>query len=377
MIRTLFFLLLISLNTHARKVYEYHRPIWSMGMGGVYTPFPRESDIPTTNPAFLRYVKAINLEILNLMLGAPGLSEIQNFQDLPPMDTIADLNNYMGKTIWTGFNGRMSVVAPYLGMSIYQDFFLKSYFTNPLIPEWYLNFISDLGMTYAAAVPLGSDLTVGFAMKRINRWGGEEAVGFDIISEYISSQDSNVVLDQFLNKGMGYGMDLSFLYKTEKSSMPYATLVWKDLGSTTFQKTSGIKAPPHIPENLILGVGYEFDTMLLGGKAGFEYRNIRTPNMQIGQKLHAGVELSLPLVDVRLGMNQGYATYGMGLDLWFFQFDIAQYTVEEGYYPGQTPSQRIQMGLTLDLSVDADFGLTGDGSGRGGSSSRRKLKQRR
>jgi hypothetical protein len=173
-------------------------------------------------------------------------------------------------------------------------------------------------------------------------------------------------------------MDLSLLYKSEKDSSPIATLVWKDVGSTTFAKTSGSKAPPHLAENLILGLGYEFDGPGIDARAGFEYRNIRTTNIQLGQKIHMGAEISLPLVDLRFGVSQGYATYGLGLNLWLFNLDIAQYTVEEGAYPGQTPDQRIQIGLTMDLSVDADFSIfRGKGSGSRNGGSRRKLKERR
>ena len=367
----IFVFLLLPLIAQARRSFEYQRPIWSLGMGGVYTPFPKEGDMPTSNAAYLRHVKSINIEVLNLAVGAPGLTTIQDFQELPPMDDFSDLNNYMGKTIWTGLDGRVSFVSPYFGLSLYNNFYLKSYFTNPLIPEWYLDFINDYGITLAGAVPVGPDLSFGFAIKRINRWGGESVVGFDIIDEYIATQDTDVILDQFQDKGIGYGMDLSLLYKKETGSSPIVTLVWKDLGSTTFQKTEGTRAPPHIAENLILGVGYEFDGPGVDAKAGFEYRNIRTTNIQIGQKLHWGTELSLPLVDLRFGLSQGYATYGLGLDLWIFRIDVAQYTVEEGFYPGQSPDQRLQVGLTLDLSVDADFKITArDGK-------RRKLKQRR
>lgn len=366
-----FFIILFSASSYAKKPYQYQQPIWSMGMGGVYTPFPREVDMPTANAAYLSHVKSINIEILNLGLGAPGLGAIQEVQELPPMDDMSDINNYMGRTIWTGLEGRASFVGPHFGFSIFDNFYLRSYFTNPLMPEWYLDFINDDGMTMAGAVSLGPEVSFGFAAKKITRWGGENEIGFDILDQYLTTHDTDVILDQFQDKGIGYGMDVSLLYKPEGSSLPIVTLVWKDVGYTTFQKTSGSKSPPHIDDNLTLGVGYEFDGPGIDGKVGFEYRNIRTINMQLGEKLHMGAELSLPLFDVRFGSSQGYATYGLGIDLWAFRLDIAQYTVEQGYYPGQTPDQRMQMGLTLDLSMDADFNIMGK-DGR-----KRKLKERR
>lgn len=354
-----------------RRGFEYQRPVWSMGMGGVYTPFPRETDMPTANAAYLATVKSINIEVMNIMLGAPGMDKIQEIQDLPPMDDLSDLNSYMGKTIWTGADGRLSAVMPYFGVSLYNNFYLESYFSNPLMPEWYLDFRNDAGLTIAGALPLGPDVFVGLGVKRITRWGGSNVIGFDLIDQYIQTQNSDVILDQFQDKGLGYGIDFSLLYRPENNKGPTMTFVWKDVGYTTFQKTSGTKNPPHLADNLIFGLGYDWDGPGLDTKVGFEYRNITTRGMQFGEKLHFGSEFSLPIIDLRFGLSQGYMTYGAGIDLWLFRLELAQYTVEAGEYPGQTPDQRIQIGLSIDLDVDANFNV----SSRDGK--QRKLKQRR
>ncbi len=368
---TIFILIGSLVKAGARRGFEYQRPIWSLGMGGVYTPFPKEEDMPTANAAFLAKVTSINIELINIFAGAPGLEAMQDLQSLPPISSIADLNNYMGKTIWTALDGRFSLVGPNFGLSLYNNFYLKSYFSNPLMPEWDLDFNNDSGLTLSGAVTLAPHLSLGLGLKRITRWGGEKTIGFDLIDQYIQTQNSDLILDQFQDKGIGYGADLSLLFRPDSGSVPTATLVWKDVGFTSFQKTAGSQAPPHIRDNLILGLGYNWDWPGLDTKLGFEYRNITTPSMQFGKKLHLGAEFSLPLVDLRMGLSQGYMTYGLGLDLLFFRFDLAQYTVEGGTYPGQSPDQRLQMGLSINLEVDADFNITSkDGK-------KRKLKQRR
>lgn len=372
MMRILFLILiLITIKTHAVGLYNVSRPIWSLGMGGVYTVFPREFDIPTANAAYLKRIDTMGIELFTLGIGGPGLSKIQEFQSLPPANTFADLNDYYGKPIWTGFDGRASFIMPNFGVSLYNNFSLYSYLNNPLMPEWYIEFLNDYGGTVAFAVPAGPDQSIGFAIKRINRWGGANTIGFSLIDQYLQTQDTDVILDQFQDKGVGYGMDVSYLYRPEKSAGPIFTLVWKDVGYTTFQKTSGTTPPPSIHDNMIMGLGYEFDGPGIDLKAGLEYTHMTTKNVQLGKKLHFGTELSLPLVDLRAGVNQGYTTYGIGFDLWVMRFELASYTEELGVYPGQTPDSRIQIGLTMDLSVDADFGFsTRDGK-------KRKLKQRR
>jgi len=369
-VRILFFILIVS-QAQAIGLYNVGRPTWSLGMGGVYTAFPNEFDMPTANAAYLSRLKSTGIELFNLGIGGPGVAKATEFQELPPADSIADLNDYYGKPIWTGFDGRASFVMPNFGISFYNNFSLYSYLNNPLMPEWYIEFLNDYGATLAFAIPMGNDQSFGLAFKRISRWGGENTIGFGLIDQYLATQDSNVILDEFQDKGIGYGLDVSYLYRSESSAGPIFTLVWKDVGYTSFHKTSGTTAPPSLHENLTMGLGYELDGPGVDVKAGFEYTHITTKNVQLGKKLHLGTELSLPLVDLRFGLNQGYSTFGLGFDFWVMRFELASYTEELGVYPGQTPDSRVILGITMDLSVDADFGIsTRDGK-------KRNLKQRR
>lgn len=369
-----FFAIFILFGATAKAVvlFDYQRPIWAMGMGGVYVPFPQEVDMPTSNAAYLAQVHSMGLELFTLNFAGPGLSAIQEFQDLPPASGIADVNQYMGKVIQTGLDARASFVAPNFGFSIYENFFLRSYLSNPLMPEWNIKYLTDYGLTMAFAAGVGPNQSVGLAIKRINRLGGDQAIGFDLIDQYLQTNDSSLILDQFTDRGVAYGMDISYLLMPpEGSAAPITTLVWKDVGYTTFQQTGGSSAPPSLRENLTLGLGYVFDGPGIDIKTGMEYRYITTKNVQLGKKLHFGMELSLPLIDVRAGLNQGYMTYGVGFNMWVLRFELAQYTEEMGEYPGQTPDSKLQIGITMDLSVDADFSLsTKDGK-------KRKLKQRR
>lgn len=372
----IFSFLVFGFSSWSAELNNYHRPIWAMGMGGVHTVFPRVADMPTTNAAYLRYVKQVGVEVFSLGLGGPGLSKVQEFQDLPNPDSLSGINDYLGRPVWIAFDGRASVVLPYFGVSAYNNVSLSSFLNNPLVPEMHVNYLSDYGFTAGFAIPLGPEVSFGIGFKKINRWGAYKVIDFTLIDDYISSEDTDVILDEFQDKGVGYGMDLSFLYRKEGSSGPIFTLVWKDVGYTTFQKTAGSKAPPSIHDNLIMGVGYELGAdSTIGTKVGLEYRHIRTDHEQFGKKLHLGAELSLPLIDLRAGLNQGYMTYGMGFDLWVLRFEMAQYTEELGAYPGQKPDPRLQMGIMLDLSVDADFKITSGSDGANGN--KRKLKQRR
>lgn len=366
--------ILISLEVLAKRLPDINRPIWSMGMGGVSAPFPRDIDMPTINAAYLSHVQEMGLELFTLGVGGPGITKFGEIQELPPMESFSSLNEYMGLPLWAGANGRFSVIAPYFGISGYINYGLYTYLNNPLVPELYVNFANDSGITTAFGIPVGPGSSFGIAFKRITRWGGEKVIDYSLIDEYMQTEDTSVILDELSDKGIGYGADISYLYKPQESG-PVFTVIWKDVGYTTFQKTSGNSSPPGIAENLTMGLGYILDGPGIDVRAGLEYRYITTQNMQLGNKLHLGAELSLPLVDLRAGLHQGYSTFGFGMNLWILRFEVAQYTEELGEYPGQRPDPRIQVGLTLDLSVDANFSITSNNGSNAGK--KRKLKQRR
>jgi hypothetical protein len=366
------FIFIFGFVNQAKALSSYQVPAWSLGMGGVHMPFPRDGDIPTSNAAFLSHVNEISFELLNLEIKTPGLDDITKFQELPNANGAEGLSSLYGRPIQTGLDARLSILGPRIGFSGYTNTYLKSYLSNPLVPEWYIHYLSDYGLTVAFSTVFSDTLSAGIGLKRVTRSGGEVVLDTQGINDYVSGVTSTAdILELLDDVGIGYGIDVSFLYKSPGDSSSIATVVWKDVGTTSFQKTSGDQNPPSIKDNLTLGLGYIVKGPGLDIKTGFEYRHILTSGEQIGKKLHAGIEVSLPLVDLRAGLSQGYSTFGAGLDLWIMRLEVAKFTEEFGVYPGQTPEESFQLSLTMDFSVDADFSMTSK------SGKRRKLKQRR
>jgi hypothetical protein len=118
--------------------------------------------------------------------------------------------------------------------------------------------------------------------------------------------------------------------------------------------------------------------------------------VQLGKKIHMGIELGLPLLTLRAGLYQGYYSYGVGLDLGLVQIEAASWGTELGEYPGQLESRRYMAQLTMRIGFDLGLkpgggsssgkagsgssgGANGGGSGGGskGWGNGRKVKQRR
>lgn len=351
------------------ELFEMYRPTRAMGMGGVLTIFPKETDAVMLNPAFLRWNSGLSWEIINVQIGADqnGADLYQKIRTGVDFSIPSNYNQLMGKPMWMNAAGKIAVALPYIGFGIFSGVQINAQLNNPAYPAFNMNYLSDTVTALGFAIPVGLFSSVGMTAKRIARWGGNQDVSLGLVA----SGSTSTILDQFDRKGTGYGMDLAWTSKIDIPFQPAVTLVWQDVGSTQFNVTSGTSAPPRIKDNLALGIGSKLDLPGLDITTGFEYRHMTTGGESLGKKLHFGTEISLPLIDVRAGMNQGYGAYGAAIDFWFMRLDGALWTEELGEYPGQLPQQRYEISLSLQFSFDANFSMM-DSSGR-----KRKLKQRR
>lgn len=368
----LFFISLMSLSTQGRaqELYEPFRGIRSLGMGSVVISIVNDGSAVIHNPAALGRLEGLNIHLLELGLGGRMLSA----EDMAAIEGIdsddpSTYNDLFGTRFNFKVNGALGVAVPYFGVGYYTDYDLSLELHNPGFPEFTTYFKNDSAVSVGAAYPIGPKTYFGMALKRMTRWGGEtQELGLTTVA---NAGDLAGVMEEFENKGQGYGIDMAVLTEIPAPLNPVATIVWQDVGSTAFTKTSGADAPPHVPQNLSAGVSLGFDLPGLDWTFAMEGRHLLEPDVQIGKKVHIGTELSIPFIDLRAGINQGYITYGLGFDFLIFRLDAASYTEELGIYPGQTADNRVMIGLSMDLGFDANFNFT-DNNGK-----KRKLKQRR
>ncbi len=354
----------------AQQMYETARSLRSLGMGGMYIPIVNDTDALFYNPAALGKVKGFNFLLANVAVqtNTDSLGEISKLQSIDPSDP-SSFNSFYGKTIEAGASAKAAVAMPYFGFGYYTNYDVTLQLHNPAYPQFDTYFLNDSGYVLGGALPLGSNSYLGMNFKRINRWGGERKdLGLSTVASGTSFDKIRQNVD---NKGTGYGLDLAIMTEISAPLNPTLAVVWQDIGNTAFTQTAGTDAPPHIPQNLSAGAGVGFDLPGIDWTAGVEVRHLLEPEYQIGKKLHLGTELSLPLIDLRGGISQGYFSYGVGVNFLIFHIDAVSYTEELGVYPGQTADNRYAASISIDLSFDADFHFT-DNAGK-----KRKLKQRR
>jgi len=272
------------------------------------------------------------------------------------------LNSYADVTARSGFT------LPYIGFGVYSSNYILESFNNPPFPTFNAKFISDYGYALSGAIPLAPMTSLGVTLRHVIRWGGDKDI---LVTDLIGSDDKAVLQNAFQDKGTANALDIGFVTTFKDLPLsPTLSFLWQDVGRTTFTQTAGSSAPPSQGDNLTFGASLQHDFLMIGFTHAFEYKFIGTDNSTT-KKLHLGTEASFGLFDVRAGLNQGYFTYGGGIDLWFLQADVAYYASELGSTAGQLRNDRVVYTLTIELDLDQSFKLK-DMNGKN-----RRLKLRR
>lgn len=350
----------------AAEIFTSGQNIRALGMGGVRLSTGDEATVILWNPAGLSFSNGMRLDIFDINLGVNGLQNMEAIQDMQNRDGLDKLTPLYGKPIWLGLNGYTAVSLPHFGFALFNEGSADITVNNPTFPEMNVRYFNDYGYALGGAYNFGG-LSFGAAVKRITRSGGYNTIGADLLENF----DPESLRSAFEDEGVGYALDGGLMFKAPAPMSPTFSLAWQNIGRTEFTKTKGLRAPDGIRDNVTAGMSLYGDVGLAALGLGVEYRHINLPGEQLGKKIHLGAELSLLMLDLRAGFYQGYTTYGFGLDMFLFQIDAAMYSVERGAYPGQSPDQRIQIGISANLGFDPNFNLIS--IGRKG----RKLKQRR
>lgn len=345
------------------------RNIRASGMGGINIPIVSGVDAVFYNPAALAKGTGVYIELMDIALGVNGQEAIDLAQTGSSITNPSDYNQFFGKKIWVEGQGLAGVTLPYLGVGFLSQTRISLELHNPGFPQFQTYFHSDTVVAFGGAVNLGNKTYLGATLKQVQRWGAET---IDLGLTTIANANSlSSIGDNFQNKGKGYGIDMAIMKDFDALTNPTVALTWQDIGNTSFVKTDGASAPPAIQQNLSFGAGGNVDLPGLDWAYGFEMRHLLEPEIQIGKKIHLGTEVSLPIIDLRAGLGQGYKSFGLGANFLIFRLDAATYTEELGVYPGQTGQDRFLVGISIDLGFDANFNFV-DNNGK-----RRKLKQRR
>ena len=353
----------------AEEIYQVHKSIRSLGMGGAGVAATYNSDMIFINPAFMADAKGMNFTMMDPYVGLSGLDildQAQNVQNAGDFSTT--MQQFYGSPAWLGGGAKAAAIFPHFGLAYYTDVDASLRLDNPVFPELQLNVVQDYGLALASGFHINKNITAGATIKQIHRKGVRETYRASTIGELNPDQ----IFGNLDNAGTAYSADLGVNLLLDSNTNATMSFVWKDVGTTKFRVDSGATPPPSDPDEMIVGFAATIDGGLFSITPALDFRGLNRNDVPIGKKVNLGVELGLPLLDLRAGFHQGYYTLGAGLNVGLLRVEAATYGVELGEYPGQLEDRRYLLQIALEFGVDSNW-LNFSGT-RG---SRSRLKQRR
>jgi len=375
----LFLMLCFSCAAAAQQLPTGWASVRALGMGNAYTAAVDNSDAMFYNPAALMRVNGVNWTIMDPRVGIDNPSNAQLISSLSNTQNLAStINSLYGNQIWAGGGGMSAITVPNFGIAAYANSEAGALVGNPPDPQANLNYYFDYGAALSTSLELIPGIfSIGATARWVDRTGYVGNVGASVLS-----QSSTAALQNLLkSRGSAIGVDFGSLIVLPGPVSPALSFVYRDIGNTTFSHAEGAGAPPPVASEMIVGASVAIKVPLIKITPAIDYRYIGQSGVQLGENINLGVELSLPLIDLRGGLSQGYYTAGVGINLLgLLRADVATWAVEMGAYPGQQVDRRYMAQVTFELSFDPGKFLGGSfrgGSDGSGSSGRSQLFQRR
>lgn len=374
--------LLSTLSGHdasARELSETWTNVRALGMGNAYTALVDDVDSLFYNPAGLARNSAFSWEVFDPRVGLNGADAIQSAQELASAgDNVSEvIESLYGKKLWAGGGMKTGILIPNFAMAGFVSANAAVNVQNPAATTMNLNYFLDYGVALGGGFSfIPNFMQVGLAVKRINRTGTTLPVG----PSTLATLDPADLQAELKRRGTGYALDFGTVISVPGPVSPSLSFVYKNLGGTSFSHEEGAGAPPYIEPEMIIGAALDIDAGLVSVTPVLDYKYANRADIQLGKKVHLGVEIDLPLLELRAGLHQGYYSAGVGVNMGILRVDAATYGVELGEFPGQHEDRRYVAQVSFELGFDpGQFGFGGgSGAGKDGKpGERRRLKQRR
>jgi uncharacterized membrane protein YgcG len=362
-------ILIVTFQARAAVQSAQNSSVRALGMGDAYTALADDSSSLFYNPAGLARVRGLNWKIFSLHAGASGLEAYNKIKDLNGSgggDELSDtIQKLYGEHVSSAVGGESIFTMPMLGVGVYNHTDALIKVDNPVYPTLQTEVINDYGYTLGAGVPLGPFLHAGMNLRYVKRTGARLPLGASVLADL----DMDKLKGQITGWGVGYAADTGMnLILPAPFFTATLSAVWKNMGKTNYKSENKAQILPSDDNNITLGAALKFDTPVLSIAPAVDFQNLNRTDIQLARKLNFGIEIGLPMVDIRGGFREGYYTAGAGVNLGLFRVDVATYGVELGAYPGQIEDRRYVAEFTMELGI-GNFSADGSGSGSKGSAS--------
>lgn len=343
-------------QAQAKEVLYLGRSPKGMMMGNAYTSYATDEYSLFYNPALIGRNDGVHFTPINPSIGVTNiLDDMEKFSNFPT-DAVGITDRILGVPIYlqTGIFPGLKM-GPF-AFSLFANQQTSMVLRNRVHPTLSIDYRLDRGFMFGGAFSIGTGAkasvwdgrspkkrrkssdghrwSYGFAVKNINRQGlsGDfDLFGTDLINLVnggnINSYDA-FRRELGFAKGEAWGLDLGVDFIYSNGTFEFGSgLGILDVGDTRFEKTEGDGNVPLQRMNATWGSHILFDFGV--GEITFTL-DIGPLNqgLSAGRMFHLGTEVSLPLISVFAGYNEGYLAYGFEMDIWIFKLQAGLYSVE-------------------------------------------------
>ncbi len=192
----------------------------------------------------------------------------------------------------------------------------------------------DLVLSFGYGGQVDKNLSLGMGAKIIRRFESET---INIAIEQVEGMDAMIdtSFDQLQKGKTGFGIDVGAIYRLNKKMKLSAAV--QDLFCRI--------GTDNVPLNFKIGVAYQQSQRLYFFADAEDLLNLN--GEQFTNKIHLGAEYQMPVLSFQAGLNRGYPTIGVGVDVWALRFNYAYFTEELTGSPGQQPEYYHLLGLEI------------------------------
>ncbi|MCL6582210.1 MAG: hypothetical protein K6U11_01095 [bacterium] len=333
----------------AREMPSLFRGVRPLGMGGAFSALADDHNALFYNPAGLDMVPGASFAVLNplIEIGENGQDLYQDIQDTDFDQTgevTALLRKHMGEHQHVRTCLFPHFVKQHFGFGVLGQAVVGAEINNPQYPEVDADVLVDVAGVGGAGFGFLQDnaLRLGVAAKYVKRQQLKETY----TAAQIASDDFDQIIEDDMGEGSGLGFDLGAIYTFSGFLKPSLALVIQNIGGTKLGDAG------QIPQQINLGAGLSYQQGIISVKAGLDLvditHNVNEDEDDFFRRVHLGAESWFgKRLALRLGLYQGYATAGVGLNLWLLKLDYANYAEEVGAYAGQRADRRHVVQLSL------------------------------
>lgn len=337
------------------KLYTGVRPL---GMGNAFTAIADDENAAFYNPAGLADTVEGRVELLNpkIDVSTNTLDFQKDASNLKTGDTtgaVDMMRKYVGKHQHAAVTDFSNYTRHNFEIGALFKVGFDAEVNSPSYPTLQADLVNDAGLVVALAHSYMDDhLRLGATLKYIqHKRFYKEYTAVDIASSNTSYNFSDD-----LKSANKFGADLGGTYVFENETWkPRMAMVIQNIGGMDFGDYQAKATSPVVPnaykQQVNLGFAVTRHLWVTNTTLAMDYDDL-TGNVGTdtdkAKRLHMGAEIKFPkILALRLGLNQGYLSYGAGLNFWLLKLDYAFYKEEVGAYAGQREDSRHVVELSM------------------------------